>query len=147
MSSNQTLILNAIQSRITALGLSRNKLKYSYDLEKNSSRDESSGYGFGVAEGDFTEGPFKALTLNQTFFVVLTENYINRRGDSNEDAAIKSIYDDLEVINRDFVSSKLGIGSTVLVVESLTLDAPEKISENTISVKAFFLVKHRKATT
>ena len=147
MSSNQTLILNAIQTRITALGLSRTKLDYSYDLEKNSKRSEKSAYGFGAGSAEWEQGTHRTVTLNQSFFVVLTENYVNRSDDSKEDTAIKAIYDDIETIFLDFASSKLGIAATVLVVESLSLDEPIKISENTISVKANFIVKHRKTTT
>ena len=147
MSSNQTEILNAIESRITALSLGRDKLKYSYDLEKNSTKDEKNSYGFGAAEASTTAGTLKSITLNQTFFVVLTETFVNRRGDAKEDVAIKSIYDDLEVIYADFVISKLGIPATILLVSELGLDAPEKISDNTISVKANFTIMHRQPTT
>ena len=147
MSSNQTLILDAINDRIVALALGRNKLKYSYSLEKNDTRGEANAYGYGVSDGSAVAGTLKSVTIDQTFFVVLTENFINRRGDSKEDIAIKTIYDDMEVIYQDFVTSKLGINATVLLVSELSLDAPEKISDNTISVQASFIVKHRQPTT
>lgn len=147
MSSNQSLILDAIDSRITALSLGRDKLKYSYDLEKNDTRGEKNAYGYGASDGTSVAGTFKAVTMDQNFFIVLTENFVNRRGDAREETAIKTIYDDIEVIYQDFVSSKLGINDTVLLVSSITLDAPEKLSDNTISVRANFIVKHRQPTT
>ena len=147
MSSNQTLILNAIETRITALSLGRTKLKYSYDLEKNDKRAETNAYGSGVGSGSSVPGTLKAVTMDQEFFVVLTENYSNRSNDNKETVGIKSIYDDLEVIYQDFVSSKLGINSTVLLVSEVSLDEPEKISENSISVKMRFIVKHRQPLT
>ena len=145
--SNQSLILAAIETRITALATGRTKLKYSYDLEKNGSRSETNAYGFGAGASSQVEGPTKAVTQDQEFFVVLTEKFVNRTGDSKESESINTIYADMETIISDFVSSKLGINATVLVVQSVGLDAPEKISENSISIKANFIVKHRKATT
>jgi len=147
MSSNQTLILNAIEARITALSLGRTKLKYSYDLEKNGKRSENNAYGYGVGGGEGVPGTLKAVTMDQEFFVVLTENYENRSNDNKEVIELKGIYDDMEVIYQDFVSSKLGINSTVLLVSNISLDEPEKISENTIAVKARFTVRHRQPLT
>ena len=147
MSSNQTLILGAIETRITALTLGRTKLKYSYDLEKNSKRDTDNAYGYGAGAGDETAGTLKAVTMDQEFFVVLSENYANRSSDDDEIASLKAVYDDLEVIYQDFSVSKLGIASTVLLVSEVSLDEPEKISENTISVKLRFIVRHRQPTT
>ena len=73
MSSNQTLILTAMQTRIDALSLGRNRLKYSYDLEKNNTRSERNAYGFGIGAASEVSGTNKSLTLDQEFFVVLTE--------------------------------------------------------------------------
>jgi hypothetical protein len=147
MSSNQSLILDAIEARITALGTGRRKLKYSYDLEKNEARNESNSYGYGAASGNTVSGVMKSVTMDQQFFVVLSQKYVNRNGDAAEQVALKAIYDDMETIYTDFVSSKLGIAATVLVVEGFSLDDPEKMSDNTISIKASFNIKHRKMTT
>lgn len=147
MSSNQSLILDAIEARIATLATGRTKLKYSYDLEKNDSRNESNAYGYGAASGESIGGTLKSVTMNQGFFVILTENFQNRSSDDKEVLALKAIYDDIEIIYQDFMVSKLGIPSTVLVVEGLSLDDPEKISDNSLSVKANFTIKHRKVTT
>ena len=147
MSSNQTLILGAIETRIEALSLGRGKLSYSYDLEKSGKRSEKNAYGYGAGAGSSTPGTLKSVTMDQEFFVVLTENYTGRSNDDKEVIALKSIYDDMEVIYQDFVSSKLGINSTVLLVSEISLDEPEKISENTLSVRATFIVKHRQPLT
>jgi hypothetical protein len=127
--------------------LSRSKLKYSYDLEKNSKRSEGNAYGYGAGAGAAVPGTLKAVTMDQDFFVILTENYSNRSNDDKEVVALKAIYDDMETIYQDFVSSKLGINSTVLLVSDISLDEPEKISENTIAVKATFIVRHRQPLT
>ena len=147
MSSNATLILGAIETRIQAVTTGYVKLKYSYELEKNSGRGGSKGYGFGAGAAETESGVNKSVTKNQTFFVVISESMTNRNSDSGEDAALKAAYDTIELIENDFMSSKLGLASTVIVVESFGLDEPTKIGENTITIKANFVVKHRKATT
>lgn len=147
MSSNQTLILDAIDARMALLLPSYSRLKYSYDLEKNNTRGETNAWGAGAGGAEIAEGVMKSLTLAQSFFVVISDTYTNRSSDLKEVAALKSIYDALEVVTLDFISSKVGIPATVLVVEAVGLDEPENISENTISVKANFIIRHRKATT
>jgi hypothetical protein len=146
VSSNQTLILNAIDSRMAVLLPNHKRLDYSYELEKNSTRSDDS-WGAGAGSSDWTTGVTKSVTLDSNFFVVIGNKFTNRSNDNGEIAALKEVYDNIETVFLDFASSKLGISSTVLVVESLTLDEPEKIGKNIISVKANFVVKHRKATT
>jgi len=147
MSSNQTLILEAIQLRFDELALGRTKLKYSYDLEKNGKRGEKNAYSFGIGAAAETPGTMKSLTLDQDFFVILTENYNNRSDDDGEKAALTAIYDDLETITRDFANSKLGAPGIVLVVQQTDLEEPEKIADGTIIVRANFTVKHRATIT
>ena len=53
--SNQTDILNAIDSRMAALLPSYSRLKYSYELEKNPSRSDDS-WGAGAGAGDWESG-------------------------------------------------------------------------------------------
>lgn len=143
--SNQTDILNAIDTRMTALLPSYGRLKYSYEVEKNSSRSDDS-WGAGAGAGEWETGVNRAVTLNQEFFVVIAQRFQNRSGDDNEISALKTAYDNIETIFLDFASSKLGIPTVVLVVDSLSLDEPEKIGENTIAVRARFNIKHRKPT-
>lgn len=143
MSSNQTLILEAMELRMIALDLGRSQLDYTYDLEKNGKRAETDAYGIGVGAGDEVAGVNKSLTLDQEFFVVLTEVYTNRSDDSNETAALKRIYDDLEFITRDFANTKLGAPDLVLTVQQTSIEEPTKISDTTVAVRANFTVKHR----
>lgn len=146
MSSNQTLILNAIDTRMAALLPSYSRLKYSYEVAKNSARSDNC-WGAGVGAGTFVQGVMQSTTLDQEFFVILTEKLVNRNSDTAEIAAIKTVYDNLDTVYRDFASSKLGIPNTVLVVSEVNLEEPVKIGENIISVRMNFIVKHRKTNT
>ncbi len=148
MPSNQTEILNAIDSRLGLLLPNHKRLKYSYELEKNNLRNGANAWGAGIGAGDPDDsGVIKSITLNQSFFVVVTEKFTNRSDDSALIESMKTVYDNLEMVFLDFTSSKIGIPSIILIVEQPTLDEPDKVGENTISVKANFIIKHRKKTT
>lgn len=147
MASNQTEILNAIETQLAILLPQHTRLSYSYDLQKNNSRNGSTAYGFGIGAGSpDNAGVIKSVTLDQDFFVVITESFVNRSCDTDENDSLKIVYNNIETVLTSFSSSKLGISSIILLIEQPALDEPEKIGENTISVKANFIIKHRKIT-
>ena len=144
--SAQTDILNAIESRVNAVLSSYKRLKYSYDVEKNNKRASDDAYGIGAGAGSSVEGTFRTITMDQEFFVILTKDFGGRSDDNAERTALKAIYDDMETLYRDLFQSKIGIPSVVYLVSELSLDEPEKIADNVISVRMSFNVKHRKST-
>lgn len=144
--SAQTDILNAIESRVNVVLPSYKRLKYSYDVEKNNKRASDDAYGIGAGAGSSVEGTFRTITMDQEFFVILTKDFGGRSDDNAERTALKAIYDDMETLYRDLFQSKIGIPSVVYLVSELSLDEPEKIADNVISVRMSFTVKHRKST-
>ena len=144
--SAQTDILNAIESRVNAVLSSYKRLKYSYDVEKNNKRASDDAYGIGAGAGSSVEGTFRTITMDQEFFVILTKDFGGRSDDNAERTALKAIYDDMETLYRDLFQSKIGIPSVVYLVSELSLDEPEKIADNVISIRMSFTVKHRKST-
>lgn len=144
--SAQADILNAIESRVNTVLSSYKRLKYSYDIEKNNKRASDDAYGIGAGAGSSVEGTFQSITMDQEFFVILTKDFGGRSDDNAERTALKAIYDDMETLYRDLFQSKLGIPSVVYLVSELSLDEPEKIADNVISVRMSFTVKHRKST-
>jgi|GEM_PF-6841454 hypothetical protein len=142
--SAQTDILNAIESRVNAVLPSYKRLKYSYDLEKNNKRASDDAYGIGAGASSSVEGTFRTITMDQEFFVILTKDFGGRNDDNAERTALKAIYDDMETLYRDLFQSKLGIPAVVYLVSELSLDEPEKIADNVISIRMNFTVKHRK---
>ena len=147
MSSVQTDILTAIETRVNATLPTYSRLRYTYNLEANDYRGSKLAYGIGAGSGSQVEGATKSITMDQVFFVVLTGTFGGRSNDSDERTALKTVYDDLEVLYRDLFQSKIGIPASVFLVSELALDDPELIAENVISVKANFTIKHRKTTT
>lgn len=148
MSSVQTQILDAIDTRInTVLSGAWKRLNYSYELEKNDFRTINRAFGAGVGAGSTVEGTTNAVTMDQTFFVVLSTNFTNRKDDQGERNAIDEINDNLELLWRDFFTSKLGLNTLVLTVSAFDIDEPERFADNVVAIRASFTVKHRKSTT
>ena len=146
MSSGPTDILNAIETRTNAVLPSYSRLKHSYNLEANEKRGSNDGYAIGAGAGSTVAGTFRTVTFDQEFFVVLTKRFGGRSGDSADRTALKAIYDDIELLYKDFFQSKLGINSIVYVVSEMTLEEPELLGDNVISVRMNFTVKFRKDT-
>lgn len=144
--SATTEILNSLETKTAALLPSYKRLKYSYDLERNDSRGANSAYGIGASDGVSVTGTNRTITMDQSFFVVLSKKFGSRADDSGERVALKDIYDDLDTLYRDFFQTKLSLNNTVYLVSELSLDSPEKIGEDVISVRMNFIVKFRKST-
>lgn len=142
-----TDILGAIETRVQAvLPNTYSRLRYTYDLEKNEFRDIEDGYAIGVASGETVTGINRAATFDQTFFVIITDRYINRGTDAKEREILKDIYDNLETVYKDIFQSKAGLGNIILVVQDIGFEEPEKLSDGTLSVRMNFTVKYRVAT-
>lgn len=146
MTSKVTDILGAIETRVNAVLPSYTRLKYSYDVEKNDKRTSDNAYGVGAGSATSVTGPLKTVTMDQTFFVVLSKDFGGRNNDTAERTALKALYDDIELLYADFYQSKLGLNATVFLVSELALDEPVKMGQNVISVRMNFLVKHRVST-
>ena len=147
MSSVQSDILDAIEVRVNATLPTYSRLRHSYNLEANDYRSSKLAYGVGAGSGAQVPGATKSITMDQIFFVVLTGTFGGRSNDDAERTALKTVYDDLEVLYRDLFQSKIGIPASVYLVSELALEDPLLVAENVISVKANFIVKHRKTTT
>lgn len=141
-------ILTAIETRLLTVfsGGEYERLRYSYNLEKNDFRTSKNGYGIGAGAASSVVGTHQTITLDQEFFVSFVRNYGGRDNDTAERSELSTIYNDLETLYRDLFQSKLGIPNTVYLVSELNLDEPENIADNVISVTMRFIVKHRKAT-
>jgi hypothetical protein len=145
--SNVSTILTQLASEVGALLSDYSELDYVYDVEKNTFRTGQRRYGIGVEGGLSVDGTIKSITIDQTFFIKLTDCTANRSSDSSERVAISSLYDDFETIQKNIFQKKLGIPSVVLVVSELDMESPEKVGDNTIMLKGNFIIKHRNQTT
>lgn len=131
----------------TLLGASWSELDYIYDLEKNNWKNSDKRYGVGVRAGSSVTGTTKAITVDQEFFVVLTETFVNRSDDANERTVLSDIYDKFDTIKNNIFQSKINNSSTVLVVSELSYEGPQNPHEGTVAVTMNFVIKYRNTTT
>lgn len=144
--SNISSILTSLASQTaTLLGSDWKELDYVYDLEMNEFRSSDKRYGVGALSGSSVSGTTKSVTVDFSFFVVLTRTYVNRSDDGNERAVLSDIYDKIDTLNEAIFQRKLN-NANVLLVSELSFDSPEKIDTGTISVKVNFVVKYRDQT-
>lgn len=141
-------ILSQMETDIgTLLGANWSVLKYVYDLEKNDLRTAAQAYGVGVGAGETVAGPTKKVTIDQEFFVTLAYRYANRSSDSPERAAITTLYNSMETLDKNLFQTKLNLQSTVLVVSSIGLDEPFVSDDGVMYLTNRYTVKYRNATT
>lgn len=142
-------ILTSLNSEIsTILGSSYKELDYIYDLEQNSNfiKTGSKRYGVGADSGSTVSGTTKAVTFDFNFFVVIAHSIKNRANDSKERESISDIYDQFDEINRSIFQKKLN-NNNILLVSSIGYEAPTRIDDKTISIRADYTIKFRNQTT
>lgn len=128
------------------LGNNWQELQYIYQLEDNTFRSGDSRFGVGVNDGSSVAGTNKAVTLDFSFFVVLTKTFVNRSNDISERASISDIYDQFDSINKNIFQKKLN-NVNILLVQDINFEAPERVDTSTISVKCNYTIKYRSETT
>lgn len=141
-------ILNQMAADIgILLGSPWKELKYIYELEKNNLRAQEKAYGVGVGAGETVSGATKSVTVDQEFFVVLTDKITNRSSDSNQRAALSALYDKKEILDKNILGKKLNLTSIVLVVSSIGTDEPLMLNDGVIALTSRYIVKYRTQTT
>lgn len=146
MGNVSTILTNLKSAVASALTGSWSELDYIYDLEKNSFRNASNRYGVGVLDAQTVSGVNRAVTLNTRFFVVLTNTFTNRSGDTNERSAISTLYNQFEEIHKDVFQKKLGSPSVVLLVSDIIMEEPLVVDKGTLSLRGSFNIQHRNNT-
>ena len=136
-------ILTSLQSSVsTTLGADWKELDYVYALEDNNFRDGDLRYGIGADSGDTVIGVNKSATFDFSFFVILTKSFINRSCDAKERVALSEIYDEFSAIDISVFQKKLN-NASVLLVQDISYDSPNRIDKGTISVRVNFTIKFR----
>jgi len=139
-------ILTSLEAQVSAtLGSEYKELEYIYDLESNNSKNIEKRYGVGVDTGDSVSGTNRAITLDFNFFVVLTRSYVNKSSDESERIIISDLHDKIESIDVNVFQKKLN-NANVLLVSSISHDAPEKLDKGGVALRVNFVVKFRKQT-
>jgi hypothetical protein len=139
-------ILSSLETETSDyLGATWKRINYTYEPEKNSSREDKR-FGIGVANGTQVTGTFKAITMDTEFFITLQERFVNRSNDSDMRGTIDNLHDNVLGLYTRLINTKIGQPSIVLVVQDLSFEEPEILEENTVRVTFRFIVKYRNAT-
>ena len=82
---------------------------------------------WGVRHGaaDPADGILKAVTLDTTFDVVLSQCYVDKLDDDAKQDAVNELHTRFEAIYCDLVNTKAGVPLNVLLVDQPSIAAPE----------------------
>lgn len=148
MSNPVGTILTGLKTAVsTVLGASYKELKYVYSLEDNDVTAMKKAYGVGVRDGGSVSGITKNATIDQQFFVVLTDRFTNRSKDANERAVISSLYEQIDNLNIEIFQKKVNAPSVVLAVQDISLGEPERIDKGAIAITIEYTIKYRSQTS
>jgi hypothetical protein len=137
-----TSLNNQVQS---TLGQNWRELDYVYNLENNNFKNASLGFAVGVKTGNQVTGTNKSATVDQVFFVSLTECFVNRYDDAKERQAISNLYDQIDAVTKDIFQKKLN-NDKILVVQSFDYEEPNNPDESTVALTVNFIIKYRNNT-
>lgn len=149
MGSAVTTLVAAIKTRTaTVLGSSYKELSYSQDLAKNSFKGANNRYGvlpLGFAEDDGI-GRLGHITTTQTFQVVLTNGYRQSHGsDATKIAAVIALQDLTIDLYKDYINTKVGAPTIVVIAKELIVEDPEYLEDDSIvAVRMNFSITYRR---
>ncbi len=133
--ANVTDIVNSINARIQAVLPTYAPLDYLYEIEKNNYQRNSKRFGTRVAAGLQINTTLKKISVAQTFSVTLTDFYkSNNNSDSDKQATVLSLSDDLIAVMVDLIFTKIGLPDTVLNTELGGLADPLFIEESNVCI-------------
>lgn len=138
-------LVSSIKTRIATVASGYSELGYAKDVTKNTFSGNMKRYGVLPGSSSETSGINRALTMDQTFEIVLTDGFINKQmSDSEEQSKVITLQDLMKDIYLDLVNTKAGSPSTCMIVSQLQLQNPETIKEqNVVIQRATINVKYR----
>lgn len=145
MANKVQQIIEAIESQCSKHLVTYQKLKYVYDVQKNTFKGNPKKYGVRPLGASETDGVIRASTLDQNFQIILTDNYVNAQdNDQGLQDTVKDLFSKMNDLEKQLFKSKLGLSSIVLFTSLESIDEPEIFEEDKIAVlRAEFLVKYR----
>lgn len=132
MSSRVQQIVDGIETVIVANTSGYQKSKNVFDLSQNNLKTSKKVYAVRPMSASPTSTAIKHWTLEQTFEVVLSNEFVNKDGtDSGLRTILYALYEDLEAIGKKTLITKLGL-NFVLLVESMDISEPSIDNDNNI---------------
>jgi hypothetical protein len=128
----------------TTLGTDYLPLRKIIDPSENDARIIVKGFAVKHGEATNTEGVIKAYTLNQKFQLLITNSAFNRDDENTVQDVFNNLYDKADdFLNAAFLT-KLGLPSTVLLVDQPEIAEPAILSNGAALLILTFNVKYRR---
>jgi len=145
MSSIVSDIVTAFEGEVATVLPTYAELFFKYDVEKNDYFSNALRFGVIPSAGFNSPTTTKAITIIQSFTLILTNEFINQDDtDTKQQAAVFELYDSLNEIYKVVVPNKLGLPASVFNVEVGTIEAPLFIDESKVVIlNTEFLIQYR----
>jgi len=138
-------INDALESVIAAeLGSDYKELAWKLLLDKNNFRGSTKRYGVRPLGGVSVGGVLKSYTIDQPFEVILTHDFVNQGGDTDQQEKSFLLFDKMDSILKKIIQTKAGIPAVVVNIEGFTLRDPEFFELEHVAVQRMpVTVKYR----
>jgi hypothetical protein len=143
-------IVGDIHAAIIALaqstfGAEYKLLKHVLDPAQNDARGIAKGFGVKQGAASSTEGVTRHYTMNQKFEILIMNSAVTRANDQDLLEIFNNLYDLADsFLNAAFIT-KLGLPSTVLIVDQPELSEPQLLPNDGALLIVGFNVKYRRA--
>ena len=141
-------IKDAMETRLsTVLGTSYRELDYKRDIEKNSTKAKTNGYGVLVGEAAPSDDTVnRVFQFDHTYTVVLTDHVVRKRTERDQETAALKLTTAMNSIYKDLQQTRLGLPSVVIQVQHPTIEEREVLEGgSTVVLRASFPVIYRQA--
>lgn len=124
------------------------QLDYEYDIDLNSDSNYTEKFGFIPLSANFVEGRSIGFsTIDHTFQLILTNDFLNRDDDTNQHTALMQLYDKAQGTLKELQKSKLALPTPtnkVLLISGQSFEDPEFSSDNsTVALRVNFIIQYR----
>ena len=141
-------IIDEVKLTLDALMPDYRRLNYEYDILKNNERGLAKSFGFIPKAANFKEGSALGFTtIEHTFEIILTDDYLNKDDDSAQATALRGMYAQVQGILKDLQKKSIALptsGYRVLLISGLTYEEPEHFNDNSSTVlRATFIITYR----
>lgn len=145
MSRVRTLVDSLKSTTATFLGSEYHELGDVYTIENNPRLDVTKGYGVIAEEINLVVGNLGFNTVDHTFTTIITDNYITTRdGDIDKQDAVINLLDKVQDVYDEYVRTKLGLNSIILIITDMSVSIEELDEENTVVARCSYVIKYRK---
>ena len=131
-------IIDATKAKLATLLPEYSQLPYEYDVQKNSERELAKKFGFIPDTAGFKEGSALGFTtMEHTFQLILTTDYLNKDDDSAQANALQDLYAQAHEVIKNLQKCSIALptaGYRVILISGISFESPEHFDENSITV-------------